>query len=206
MIFHLQFAEVVKGEFSPGELNMMMVMQVNCPGCFLYGIPQMKNLDDHFNNQISFFALATAFEDFELNTIENARKLATDGSVVGETKKAFEQHRLSTEYASIPFPLLVDRMVKKDELHSLQFVEHIISGRPAVNEKEVEKREIVEPLMNYYQNYEQCGYTFAANLLQGTPTFVLFNKEMEILSAWFGHAEEKVVIENLRKFISTKIH
>jgi hypothetical protein len=204
MKFHLQYAEVVKGKFDPGELNLMMVMQVNCPGCFLYGIPQMKNLHQLFNDQLSFFALATAFEDFELNTIGNARKLVNEGITIGETEKAFVQHRLSNEYTSIPFPVLVDRMVNKDELHSRQFVERVISGRPSADGNQDARKEMIEPLMNYYQNFEQCGFTFAANLLQGTPTFVLFNKEMEILSAWFGHADERDVTENLNTFLSSK--
>jgi hypothetical protein len=202
MTFNLQYSEAVKGVFNPGKLNLMMVMQVNCPGCFLYGIPEMKNLHHRFGEQISFFVLATAFEDFELNTTENARRLVTNGILVGETKKVFQQNQLSKDYASIPFPLLVDKMVAKEELHHRDFAEQVLASRQGVG-FENGIGEWAGSLNAYFRNYDQCGFTFASNLLQGTPTFVLFNKQMEILLSWFGHADEGAVVENLKRFLLT---
>ena len=60
--------------------------------------------------------LATAFEDFDRNTLENLRLLAETGQVIGETRKALamsgqlrEGDRLPYE---IPFPLGMDNLTK----------------------------------------------------------------------------------------------
>ncbi len=202
MKFDLKFSELVQGSFSPGELNLMMVMQVNCPGCFLYGIPEMINLFHHYKESVSFFALSTAFEDFELNTLENTKRLVEDGYVVGETKKAFLQRGHDRNPFAIPFTVMVDAMIEKEELHHPKFAEHVVGGRAELVLAH-EKDEWANSLTNYFNNFEKCGYTFAANLLQGTPTFILFDRHKEILSAWFGHVRERAIAEKLNHALST---
>lgn len=202
MKFQLKYSEVVQGEPDWGELNLMMVMQVNCPGCFLNGIPQMNRLHRLYRKQLSFFFLATAFEDFDLNTIENAKRLVQQGILVGETEKAFRSHNLIWDQASLAFPLLVDAMLDKVELTKPTFPDSIVSTNPQfMNISKTDLNEVKDALQNYFNSLDRCGFTFAANLLQGTPTFVLFNRNMELLLQWFGHRDDKLVAEALGKFL-----
>ena len=201
MKLDLKFSEIVQGRFSPGELNLMMVMQVNCPGCFLYGIPEMIKLFNHYKESVSFFALSTAFEDFELNTLENTKRLVEDGHMVGETRKAFQQRGHDRNPFAIPFTVMVDAMVEKEELHHPKFAAHIVGGRAELVLAH-EKDEWTNSLINHFSNFEKCGYTFAANLLQGTPTFVLFDKHKEIISAWFDHVSEEAIAEKINHVLN----
>merc|ERR1712133_268791 len=63
-------------EFQASNLNVMLAFQVNCPGCFLYALPLMNRLHDEFTKRgANVFALSTAFEEFDLNTVEATEKL-----------------------------------------------------------------------------------------------------------------------------------
>ena len=62
------------------------VFQVNCPGCFIYGIPEaIDTFQKYKNNDVVVLGLATAFEDFDKNTLENLKLLLKENKVIGET-------------------------------------------------------------------------------------------------------------------------
>merc|ERR1712133_298353 len=76
-------------EFQASNLNVMLAFQVNCPGCFLYALPLMNRLHDEFTNRgVYVFALSTAFEEFDLNTVEATEKLVQKGEIYGATRRA----------------------------------------------------------------------------------------------------------------------
>ena len=183
MTFHLKYSEVLNGSFEPDALNLMMVFQVNCPGCFLQGFPQMISLHAKYHGRISCFALSTAFEDFDFNTVENVKLLLEENCLTGETRKAFNNNNL-TWNDTIPFPVLVDAMIAREDMLQRQFIDRIISNYPQFNGVlEPELVAIKTSLHHYLNHYQKCGFTFASNLLQGTPTFVLFNASMDVLTA-----------------------
>ena len=46
-----------------GNVIVVEVFQVNCPGCFLYGLPQAVNLYEKFKDkEVKVIGVATAFE------------------------------------------------------------------------------------------------------------------------------------------------
>ena len=48
-----------------GNVLLISVFQVNCHGCFLYGIPESIEVHESFQGQpLKVWGLATAFEDF----------------------------------------------------------------------------------------------------------------------------------------------
>ena len=60
-----------------GNVVVIEVFQVNCPGCFLYGIPQAISLYEKFKDKnVKVLGVATAFEDYDKNTIQNLELLA----------------------------------------------------------------------------------------------------------------------------------
>ena len=202
MTFQLKYSEVLNGLFEPGALNLMMIFQVNCPGCFLQGFPQMISLHAKYQDRISCFALSTAFEDFDFNTTENVKLLLEENYLTGETRKAFDTNRLTWNEV-IPFPVLVDSMIAREDMLQRHFIDRIISNYEqfsGVLEPEIAK--IETSLHHYFNHYQKCGFTFASNLLQGTPTFVLFNANMDILLQWFGHVNSQTIEKQLGKYLS----
>jgi len=189
----------ITGEFIPGHLNLMMVFQVNCPGCFMHGFPLMRELQTYFVNNLSCVALSTAFEDFELNTPENSKLLFTKNQLLGETLKAQQSGLLEWDAQTITFPVLMDDVIGQPELLQPEFIDKVIEnireGTPAATPDDL--RNMRTTLSSYFGQVPQCGYTFAANLMRGTPSFFLFTDTMEILTQWFGHADSRVIKEKL---------
>lgn len=202
MTFQLKYSEVLQGSFQPGALNLMMIFQVNCPGCFVHGFPQMIHLHDRYKGKVSCFAISTAFEDFELNTVENTKILLRQNLLVGETRKAFEANKLTWDKA-IPFPVLFDAVIAREEMLHPLFIANTVSVHPHFDSA-TNPQEVKNSLYHYFIQYPMCGSTFAINLLQGTPTFVLFNESMDILLRWFGHVDNQAIEEKLNEYIESK--
>ena len=73
-----------------GNVVLVEVFQVNCPGCFLYSIPETIDIYRKYNDKgLTVLGIATAFEDFDKNNLENLQKLLSTGEVIGETYRAF---------------------------------------------------------------------------------------------------------------------
>jgi len=98
------------------QIVLVEVFQVNCPGCFLYGIPEAINIYNKFKDDgVRVWGVATAFEDFDKNTLENLKLLLETGEVIGDTKQALAQHRKLDDSKlnyKIPFPVAVDSLEK----------------------------------------------------------------------------------------------
>lgn len=199
----LSYTEVINGKFEPGSINLMMVFQVNCPGCFMHGFPLLKELQIYYGDKISCFALATAFEDFHLNSAENAKRLINTGELVGETLKAKEVGQLKWDNAPFSVPVLIDEVANQEELLHSEFIENTIQN--IFDRTTALKQENMNTtLRNYFSQLPKCGKTFAANLMQGTPSFFLFTDSLEILAHWFGHADSSVIKNKLDIFIHKK--
>ena len=98
---NLHIDKMVQGEFHPKKLNLLLLFQVNCPGCFVYALPTFNQLYEKYNQQIGFIALSTAFENFDLNTHQNTKLLVDKGELIGETKKALHQQGIELSKKSL---------------------------------------------------------------------------------------------------------
>ena len=91
-----------------GRVVLVEVFQVNCPGCFLYSLPQAIELHRKYSDKgLSVLGVATAFEDFDKNNLKNLIRLAENGEVVGETLHLLSQQGKLTDRPpalSHPFP------------------------------------------------------------------------------------------------------
>ena len=204
MTFQLKYSEVLQGSFEPGALNLVMVFQVNCPGCFIHGFPLLKELQTHYDNKLSCFALATAFEDFHLNTEENVKLMVNTGDLVGETLKAQKAGMLKWDSANLSVPVLIDEVANQTELLQPEFIENIIKNLFDKTKTNLELENMRATVHNYFSQLPKCGKTFAANLMRGTPSFFLFTDSMEILVQWFGHTDSKTIKKELDIFIDKK--
>ncbi len=71
------------------KIVLVEVFQVNCPGCFMNAIPEAIKIYNKYKDEgVRVLGIATAFEDFDKNTLENLELLLKTGEVIGETKKA----------------------------------------------------------------------------------------------------------------------
>lgn len=197
MTLQLKYSEVLQGSFEPDSLNLVMVFQVNCPGCFIHGFPLLKEIQTHYVNKLSCFALATAFEDFHLNTEENVKLMVNTGELVGETLKAQKAGMLTWDSTNLSVPVLIDEVANQTELLKPEFIEAIIKNMFDKTMTTSEQANMRGTLHGYFSQLPKCGKTFAANLMRGTPSFFLFTDSMEIHAQWFGHADSRAVKKEL---------
>ena len=176
-----------------GKVIVLEIFQVNCPGCFLYGLPQSTSLYERFkNSDLKVIGLATAFEDYDKNTLDNLKSLLTEGRVIGETYKALRQHGklLNNDklYYKIPFPVAMDKITKMPENISedmiKDFIEIYFSGYKPSSEKE--KEELFSKVRNYLRNKEYSAETFELYKLRGTPSSIIIDQDGILRYNFFG--------------------
>lgn len=172
---------------------LVEVFQVNCPGCFLYGIPEAIDVYNKYRKDgVTVLGVATAFEDFDKNTLENLELLAKTGQVIGETKKALAQYGRIVDGDKlpykIPFPLGMDVLVKETGQPSkekmLEFIENQI---PNFDEHPEEyKNQILERVKQYFMSKEYSAETFEKYALRGTPSSILIDRKGILRDVSFG--------------------
>lgn len=187
--FQLNIQPELQGKFVAKSLNLAFVFQVNCPGCFIHGIPLINQLYEAFGNDVGFIGVSTAFEDFELNTRENTIDLLRNGTLVSETKKYFSENFDQVNYPiKIEFPVTFDQMLSQKELTSEKNVNSFCSRYSNFHRlPQNEQQEAKESVINYFRHFDQVGSTFALNQLRGTPSFVLFDRDFVVLNSSFGN-------------------
>ena len=183
----LHYDNLLKGSFELKPLNFLFVFQVNCPGCFLYGFPIVNELFKTFEKDISFLGLSTAFEDFDKNTIDNTKFLIEEEKIIGETKKAFQQHGYDTYPFPIDFPIAMDSVLKDDD-DIQKAITHICKINPNYNSfSESEKHQFEIHIKSHLSHLDNVSMTFTLNQLRGTPSFIVFDDNHKILYHKFGH-------------------
>ena len=186
---------------------MLLVFQVNCPGCFSYALPFFNQLNKEFNNQgISFLALSTAFEDFNKNTLENTKALVEKGTLIGETQKMMLQQGEYHLPYSIDFPIGMDLL--KDNLDDAELkkaANDICMTNANYNSwSNTDKQTILKRVEIYLKSLDKIALTFTLNQLKGTPSLLLFNNKYDVLKEWFGHVPYEQIASELTNFINKK--
>ena len=193
----LEVAEWVQGEASNisrqrGKIIIVKVFQVNCPGCFSTGFPEILDAVQKLSGEpVIFWGLATAFEDFELNNLENLKKLISHGEVVGETlytlggQGMLDNNRLSYK---IPFPVAWDRITPADPSNASIDAKSLIERDFPEFEKfpESSQKKIMEQVMDYYRNKKFSAATFEKYQMRGTPSTLLIDQAGVLRGKWFG--------------------
>jgi len=179
-----------------GRVVLVEVFQVNCPGCFLYALPQAIHLHQHYAEQgLSVLGVATAFEDFDKNNLNNLVRLAEKGEVVGETLLALSQRdelidgRLPYR---IPFPLAMDRLNKPEGNMSDDDILSFIRARVPNFDRypETYQQKIREQAQRYFQSLTYRAETFECFDLKGTPSHILVDKNGILRDCAFGASPE----------------
>lgn len=205
----LSVSEWAQGEASNfdrclGRVVLVEVFQVNCPGCFLSSLPQAIELHERYAEQgLTVLGLATAFEDFDKNTLANLRLLLETGEVVGETRHALAQYGQLQNGRwpyRIPFPVAMDNLRVPEKPVSEQMVEHFIQQKlPDVSEHSVDyQQQIRRRVFQHLQALDYRAETFERFNLQGTPSHILVDKRGILRACRFGAFPElELLIQKL---------
>ena len=175
-----------------GSPILIKVFQVNCPGCFTHGIPEVLEVREKFKDSpLLIWGLATAFEDFHLNTFENLQRLMETGEVVGETLEVLIASGLLNNNCldySISFPVAWDKVIPHHSDDYLLDAQNFVNKDfpqfdtfPIKNQKLIMKQ-----VVSYLKNKKFVAKTFEAYQLQGTPSTLLIDKDGILRGKWFG--------------------
>ena len=174
------------------NIVVVEVFQVNCPGCFMYGIPESIEIYNKYGSEgVSVLGMATAFEDFDKNTIENLQLLLETGEAVGETKKMLSQYGESQggkiSY-KIPYPVAMDSLVKQSGEVTKEKMDSLIKNQiPNFDEQpENYKNQIYDRVKDYFMSKEFSAETFEMYSLQGTPSSILVDRKGILRDVSFG--------------------
>tara|TARA_B110000438_G_scaffold268736_1_gene284540 strand:- start:265 stop:933 length:669 start_codon:yes stop_codon:yes gene_type:complete len=175
-----------------GRPILIIVFQVNCPGCFIYGIPEtIEVIEKIKSSPLLVWGLATAFEDYDLNNFENLKKLINSGEVVGQTHETLYSKGMLTnnhlEY-SIPFPVACDKIMPYHSADYLLDANNYIKKDFPQFESFPKKNQklILSQVINHLKNKKFRAKTFEAYKLQGTPSILLIDKNGILRAKWFG--------------------
>lgn len=176
-----------------GNVVLVEVFQVNCPGCFLYGIPEAIDIYKKYKDKgLTVLGVATAFEDFDKNNLTNLEKLVTTGEVIGETYRALAQYGQLKDSNKlpykIPFPVGMD-LLKKESDHLtdgkvMDFIEANIPDFRSYTEKD--RQVLIERVKQYMRSKEYSAKTFEGYALRGTPSSILVDRKGVLRSTFFG--------------------
>jgi len=174
------------------NIILVDVFQVNCPGCFMYGIPESIEIYNKYKTEgVSVLGIATAFEDFDKNTISNLELLMKTGEVIGETKKMLSQYgKLDGNKLAykIPYPVAMDSLVKESGDVSKEKMDSMINTQIPNFDAQSEdyKNQIYERVKNYFMSKEYTAETFEMYSLQGTPSNILIDRKGVLRDVSFG--------------------
>lgn len=176
-----------------GKVIVVEVFQVNCPGCFIYGIPEaIDTYQKYKNNGVVVLGLATAFEDFDKNTLENLKLLLQESKVIGETLTTLSyQNKLLNEGKlsyNIPFPVGMDMLLKErlpiEGKRIMEFVNANVLDFELYHQKD--KDQIISRVKSYLETKPYSPVTFEEYSLKGTPSTIFIDKKGILRETAFG--------------------
>lgn len=179
-----------------GRVVLVEVFQVNCPGCFLYALPQAIAWNQrYFDQGLTVLGLATAFEDFDKNNLDNLIRLVQTGEVVGETLRVLSERGESIDGRwpyRIPFPLAIDRLTRRQGDASEDDIKRFIESRVPDFDRQPEahRQRVRHAVLQYFQKLEYHAETFERFDLKGTPSHILIDKQGILRDYAFGNSPE----------------
>lgn len=167
-----------------GQVILIEVIQVNCPGCFLHALPECIRLHETYQSQgLKVIAIATAFEHFEHNTLNNLQRLLQHGELQGDPLAQLGKAGFLVENKlpyTIPFSVAMDKLVKNESTVSEKSIEQfILSQIPDFHQgtlSTARKQSIYQQAALHLKAKKFNALTFELYQLQGTPSNILIDK------------------------------
>ena len=127
--------------------------------------------------------IATAFEDFDKNTLDNLKMLVQTGQVIGDTLSSLTQYGQLQDSNKlnykIPFPIAMDKLTKIQEEPSQEKINEIIYGQIPEFDSQPEdyKNQITSRVKEYLKSKEYSAETFEKFALRGTPSTIIVDRK-----------------------------
>jgi len=173
----------------------------------MHALPEAINIYNKYKDDgVRVIGIATAFEDYDKNTLENLKKLVETGEVIGETKDALSMYgQLQTGNKlpyKIPFPLAMDKLTKIDGKVSDDKVMQFIYGQiPEFDSQSEEyRKQIIQRVRDYMKSKEYSAETFEKFALQGTPSMIIVDRKGILRDVSFGQSGNVDAV--IRKLLS----
>ncbi|MGB5520284.1 MAG: redoxin family protein [Gammaproteobacteria bacterium] len=207
----IQVAQWVQGEpvnFSSqkGRVVLVEVFQVNCPGCFVHALPEAQQLHQRYSEQgLTVVGLATAFEDFDKNTLENLEHFVATGELCGDPRQQLGKAGLLQDNKldySLRFPIGMDRLMKNTaEVRTDAIEAFIIQQLPDYPSWPDERKQpVYEKASSYLAGRSHRALTFETYKLQGTPSSILVDRDGILRAVSFGYVHHlEPLIKDLLK-------
>ena len=159
----------------------------------MHALPEAVNIYNKYKDDgVRVLGIATAFEDFDKNTLDNLKMLVETGEVIGETKSALSMYgqleggnKLSYK---IPFPLGMDNLTKTTgEISQEKIMQFIYPQIPEFDSQPEEYRnQIIQRVKDYMKSKEYSAETFEKFALQGTPSTIIVDRKGVLRDVSFG--------------------
>lgn len=178
-----------------GQVVLLEFFQVNCPGCFIYALPQAIELYERYAPQgLVVLGIATAFEDFDKNNLANLQLLLQEQRVIGEAYKLLaERDYLVNERwpHRLPFPVAWDQLSEHAPATDADIERFIAEKIPLfLDESSLRQAQIRQQVEHYFQQLQYKAESFSRFNLKGTPSQVLIDKQGIISATSFGQNPE----------------
>jgi len=190
-----------------GRVVLVEVFQVNCPGCFVHALPEAVQLHERYEAQgLTVIGLATAFEDFDKNTLANLERLLQTGEMIGDPLRQLGQAGLlqegKLEY-TLPFAVGMDVLSKNEAVVDDATVDALIQTQlPDYDSwSDARKQPIYAKARAYLEAKTHRAHTFETYRLQGTPSSILIDREGILRDVSFGYTNhlEAIIIDLLHQ-------
>lgn len=185
-----------------GSVVLVDVFQVNCPGCFMFALPQAIELHEQYHEKgLVVIGLATAFEDYDKNTLANLQKFVETGEVIGETFKALHTRGAVKDKKvswKLPFAVGMDRVSEDNEPvtdeRAYKSACNLVENFDTYPDEQ--KQAVIVQIKKYLEQKTMKAETFERFALQGTPSTILFDREGNLKDVSFGQTiHPKALIE-----------
>ena len=167
----------------------------------MHAIPEAVRIHEKYKGEgVKVLGLATAFEDFDKNTLDNLKLLAQTGEVIGETKDALSSYGQLQDgdkiSYKIPFPLAMDNLTRTSgEITQDKIMEFVYPQIPEFDSQPQEyKNQIIEKAKNYMESKIFSAETFEKFSLQGTPSMILVDRKGILRDVSFGQAGKALAL------------
>ena len=177
-----------------GQVILIEVIQLNCTGCLLHALPEVIRLHQAYAAKgLKVFIIATAFEHFEHNTLNNLQRLLQHGEVIGDplmqlgNTDFLEGKKLPYD---IPLSVAMDKLVANEiNVSEAAINQFILSQIPDFHQgdfSDERKQAIYQQAETYLFNKQYSALTFEMYQLQGTPSTILIDKKGLLRQVSFG--------------------
>ena len=176
-----------------GRVVLVEVFQVNCPGCFVHALPEVLRLHEAYHNQgLTVIGLATAFEDFDKNTLGNLEHLILTGELIGDPLQQLGKAGLlqgnKLDY-TLPFAIGMDVLTENRKNVNDDLIKAFIHSQlPEYETWPDERRQpVYDKARAYLEAKTHRALTFENYHLQGTPSSILVDRHGILRDVCFGY-------------------